>query len=145
MIKSIEDCISLQEDINRGIEWFRTWLMLFNIKKCKVMHVGKNSKKRSNYDYTMKGDDEVEHSLVETVLERDLGVLVSNDLKWHAQVDAASARANRLFGMYKRSFQSRSIALWQTLYKTYIRPHLEYAIQVWSPYLVVSPASSIQG
>ena len=45
-IKSIEDQLALQDDINRGTEWSNTWLMHFNFKKCKVMHVGK-SKRRS--------------------------------------------------------------------------------------------------
>ena len=31
-------------------------------------------------------------------------------------------------------FVSRDVGLWKRLYTTYIRPHLEYAIQAWNPY-----------
>ena len=51
-IKCVEDQLALQEDINRGVDWSNTWLMHFNVKKCKVMHVG-NSKMRSAHVYTM--------------------------------------------------------------------------------------------
>lgn len=88
IIYSDEDNRTLQDDIDRGIAWSQKWLMKFNIKKCKVMHVAKNNSKRSAYDYKMTDGDGVAHSLVETVLERDLGVLESNDLKWHEQVEA---------------------------------------------------------
>ncbi len=36
----------------------------------------------------------------------------------------------------KRAFKSRDPALWNQLYKTYIRPQLEFAVQVWNPYYV---------
>lgn len=134
VINSFEDQKTLQDDINRSVEWSNTWLMRFNVKKCKVMHVGKKNK-RSEHVYTMEDSSGVAQELLETTLERDLGVLISNDLKWESQVKAAAARANRAFGIYKRVFQSRSPRLWQILFKTYIRPHLEFAIQAWSPYL----------
>ena len=134
VINSIEDQKMLQDDINRGVEWSKTWLMHFNVKKCKVMHVGKNNK-RSAHVYTMDDSSGATLELQETILERDLGVMISNDLKWRSQVEAAATKANRVFGIFKRVFQCRSPRLWQTLYKSYIRPHLEFAIQAWSPYL----------
>lgn len=135
VIKSFDDQRALQDDIDRGVKWSSIWLMHFNVKKCKVMHVGKCNKKRSAHVYTMNDSNGVTQELQETVLERDLGVLISNDLKWRPQVEAAASRANRVHGIFKRVFQCRSPRLWQTLYKTYIRPHLEFAIQAWSPYL----------
>ena len=75
------------------------------------------------------------HVLEETTLERDLGVLISNDLKQAEQVKASAAKANRVLGMLKKSFKHRGLHLWRTLYMTYVRPHLEFAVQAWSPYL----------
>ena len=37
--------------------------------------------------------------------------------------------------MLKSSFTSRDTALWKRLYKTYVRPELEFAVQQWNPYL----------
>ena len=33
----------------------------------------------------------------------------------------------------KRTFVSRNMRLWTKIYKTYIRPHLEFAISAWNP------------
>ena len=75
----------------------------------------------------------IEHVLTTTELERDLGVLIATNGKWHEQVAAAVAKANRAFGMLKRTFTSRSSKLWRGLWLQYIRPHVEFATQVLSP------------
>ena len=38
--------------------------------------------------------------------------------------------------MVRRNFRHLDIDDFQIIYKTYIRPHLEYCIQAWSPHLV---------
>ena len=43
---NINECIlSLQDDINKIVEWTKTWQMELNISKCKVMHIGKKKPK----------------------------------------------------------------------------------------------------
>jgi len=63
------------------------------------------------------------------------GVIVSDDLKWDKQCVAVVKKANKLLGMIKRDFIDRSKATILALYKSLIRPHLEYCIQVWNLYL----------
>jgi hypothetical protein len=41
-----------------------------------------------------------------------------------------------MLGMLKRTFVSRDTDLWKKLYTSMIRPHLEYAVQVWNPRLL---------
>ena len=98
------------------------------------MHVGK-TKSRSAHTYYMRDDDGAMRSLEETTVERDLGVLVSNDLKLGAQCKAAAAKANWKLGVFKKAFASRDPRLWELLWKTHIRPLLEHGMQAWSPYL----------
>jgi len=43
-------------------------------------------------------------------------------------------KANRMLGMIKRNFADRSKETLMPLYKTLVRPHLEYCSQVWSPH-----------
>ena len=124
----------LQADIDACSTWARTWLMRFNIAKCKVMHVGRGESK-SSHIYTMTDDDGTVRALETTQLERDLGVLVSDDLKLGAQCRSAAAKAKWKFGALKQSFTSRNQPMWEILWKTHIRPHLEHAIQAWSPHM----------
>ena len=63
-----------------------------------------------------------------------LGDQISKDLKLQDQVCKAASTANRVLGMLKNTFVSRNPELWKRLYTTYVRPHLEYAVQVWNPY-----------
>ena len=47
--------------------------MLFNAGKCKIMHIGSSNKV---YDYSLDGS-----VLKEVAVEKDLGVMISKDLK----------------------------------------------------------------
>ena len=53
--------------------------------------------------------------IVKTKLERDLGVIVANDLKWSGHVDRMVGKANRMLGMLKRTFESMEPELWKDL------------------------------
>ena len=62
--------------------------MSFNYEKCKVMHFGKNNK---CHEYLMElGQGVPPHIIEKTLIERDLGLMISNDLKWVSQIDKAT-------------------------------------------------------
>jgi ribonuclease P/MRP protein subunit RPP40 len=67
--------------------------------------------------------------------ERDLGVIMQSDLKWDKQCSKAVNTANRILGMIKRSFCYLNKEVVLKLYKSLVRPHLEYSIQAWRPHL----------
>lgn len=77
---------------------------------------------------------------------KDLGIIISNDLKWNDQINSTVNKANRILGLIKRSVGTSNTAVFIKLYKTLVRPILEYATPVWSPYLVkdVKALESIQ-
>ena len=56
-------------------------------------------------------------------------------MKFHDQVDAAAAKANKMLGMLTKTFSHFTVALLNLLYCAIVRPHLEYAISVWNPYM----------
>ena len=47
----------------------------------------------------------------------------------------AASKARRVLGMVRRQFKELDMQSFQIIYKSFVRPHLEYAIQAWSPYL----------
>jgi ribonucleases P/MRP protein subunit RPP40 len=94
------------------------------------MYIGENLKK----EYWLR-NEAGSHSLMGTVEERDLGIIVRNDLKSSAQCSAAASRGMSVIGLVKRNFRDLDAESFLILYKTYIRPHLEYCVQVWSPHL----------
>ena len=67
--------------------------------------------------------------------ERDLGVIVSKDLKVNKQCTKAANKGNQVLGMISRSFENKNKDIMLQLYKSLVRPHLDFCIQSWRPYL----------
>ena len=127
MIKTEEDARQLQNDLHRILKWSEDWQMLFNIDKCKVVHIGRNNK---SFKYSLNDKD-----LKTVPEEKDVGVIVTKDLKASRQCIEAVKKANKTLGMIKRNFRNLNKDIVIRLYKQLVRPHLEYAVQAWSPYL----------
>src|SRR6218665_2574699 len=117
----------LREDLRRMFRWSQDWQMLFNLEKCYVMHMGKGNQELS---YVMGGK-----VLKVNEEERDLGVIMHRSAKPSRQCAEASKKANSTLGMIRRTIVTRDKDTILRLYKTLVRPQLEYCIQVWSPYL----------
>jgi len=66
--------------------------------------------------------------------EKDLGVLITRDLKPPRQCQEAYAKASRAIGLIARTITYKSPKVMLQLYKTLVRPHLEYCVSAWSPY-----------
>ena len=101
--------------------------MKFNESKCSVLHIGKNNPK-NNY---MMG-----HTPLKVVeKERDLGVVVSagDTLCWEEQIRGMIGKAKQMTSWIIRNVVSRKPELLIQFYKAFVRPHLEYAVQVWAP------------
>ena len=51
------------------------------------------------------------------------------------QCNKAYAKAMQSLGLIKKTFTHLTKESFLILYKTYIRPHLEYCASIWNPYL----------
>ena len=47
----------------------------------------------------------------------------------------AASKGNQILGMIRRNLTYKETGLIVPLYKALVRPHLEYCIQAWRPYL----------
>ena len=126
-VATVEEAFTLQEDLSKLIQWSKDWLMLFNGGKCKCLHLGRNN---PQYDYFL-GEERIE-SVAE---ESDLGVNMHQTLSFSMQCVKAVKKANQALGLIKKTIVNRDKMTILSLYKSVVRPHLEYCIQAWRPYL----------
>ena len=66
--------------------------------------------------------------------ERDLGVIMQSDLKVDKQCSKAANEANKRLGMINRNFKCTAKKVILPLYKSIVRPHLNYCVQTWRPH-----------
>ena len=82
----------------------------FQVEKCKVMHLGH----KLNMQYYMK-EEGATLTLATTEEERDLGVIISSNLKPSAQCLANKAMS--VLGMVKRNFRRLDMDSFNVIYK----------------------------
>ena len=136
-IRSMVDKINLQEDLNNVISWADLNNMSLHQAKFEVINYKLNHTSSlrelplsaENYLYQLSDGRSIDPS--HTV--RDLGVLLSSDGSWSAQIARVVSEARRVAGWTLGAFKSRSPRVMMTLYKSLVRPHLDYCCTLWSP------------
>ena len=128
-IKSIEDTQLLQEDINAIAKWALSWLMKFNIPKCCCLRFTEAKIHRVDstyhlYDTSLSLSDHCKY----------LGVILQSNLKWNRHIEETIAGTNSILGLLRRNIKVASTYVKDLAYRALIRPKLEYASVVWSPW-----------
>ena len=72
-------------------------------------------------------------TLKESTKEKDLGVVIDENLNFKEHVAQATNKANRMTGLIRRSFDYLTSSTFIQLYKSLVRPLLEYGHCVWQP------------
>ena len=116
-----------QSDLDLLAEWQLTWGLTFNTIdcKCKVMHLGKDNPENQ---YFLNGKQ-----LPVTSEEKDLGVWMTNDYSWQIHIDNCIKKAKSIMSWIMRVIIKKDKNVMLQLYKSMVRPHLEYCVQLWSP------------
>ncbi len=89
------------------------------------MNVGS---KNSKTEYMMDGI-----TLESVTEEKDLGVMLDDELKFHKHVSATISKANQTLGIVKRTFDKLNKELLSIVYKHQVKPHLKYRNAIWHP------------
>ena len=66
--------------------------------------------------------------------EKDLGVLIDNELKFHKQTAMTIKKGKSVLGLINKSFAVINKRTLPLLYKALVRPHLEYGNVIWGPF-----------
>lgn len=124
-----EDCLLLEKDITRVVEWCKENKMELNIEKCFIV------------TYTIKHEAIINnYTLMDRPLQRkeeakDLGVLFDTKLTFETHIARKVNEAYRMMGFIKRSSlyfrDTKTITL---LFNTFVRSKLEYCSIIWNPY-----------
>ena len=139
-IRTWEDHIALQLDIDALNTWSVINKMKFHPQKCKVVPVappGKGLKDLFNKIFPLRkmffyklGDTELEY----VQEEKDLGVIVSSNFMWDRQVDALLSKASSRLGLLKRTIHFiRCQKQRRAFYLAIVRSQFEHCAQVWRP------------
>jgi hypothetical protein len=67
--------------------------------------------------------------------EKDLGVTFQSNLKFDKHISSIIAKAQRVLSLVYHSFDYMDRDMFLVLYKSVVRPILEYATCVWPPSL----------
>lgn len=124
-----EDIKALQLDLNAVSNWCKENSMDLNIKKSCVVTFHRIKHPRIE-DYSINATP-----LPRTDTVKDLGVTFTSDLNPSEHINNICVHANKILGFLVRSTKDmNNINTLKTLYTALVRPGLEYASVVWSPY-----------
>ncbi|CAB4038698.1 Hypothetical predicted protein [Paramuricea clavata] len=130
-VKDLPDCESLQNDLNNLVNWCTIWKMDLNKSKCGVMSFTR-SRQPVTTNYKL-----LDSSLRQLCHQKDLGIVVTKDLKWTKQVEEITSKASSMLGFIRRTASdTHNIHVRKVLYLSLVRSKLGYASQVWAPQTV---------
>lgn len=128
-IKVAEDCLKMQQDLDRLSEYCILNKLKLSLPKCKAICFTKNHNV-VEFSYT------IDHHKLDRVSEiRDLGLILDCRLHLDRYIDHITSKAYKLYGFVMRSCKefTRPVS-YIYIYSTLIRPQLEYATTIWNPY-----------
>ena len=125
-VKTEADRTILQTCLDQLWTWSTKWGMSFNTGKCHVLHLGQNN---PLFEYSL-GDSK----LARVEEEKDIGVLINGNLKPGRQCEKVAQTANRVLSQVLEAFMYRDKEILPKIYKSYVRPHVEFAVPAWNPW-----------
>jgi hypothetical protein len=125
-ISTKDDCKRLQQDLDRMVNWTKTWQMIFNPLKCYVLKITKKKMKTVDFDYNINGQT------LETVTSNPY---LGAELGTNKHVQKVVAKGNKALGFIRRNVGSCPEEVKKQAYLALVRPHLEYASSAWNPHL----------
>ena len=129
-ICSPSDCLILQDDLDRLAQWEADWQMKFNVAKCHSMRVSRHlPDKQIKFEYSSH-----QQILEQVQSAKYLGITITDDLDCQ-HISEISSKATRTLGFLRRNLAFVPRQTKDVVYKTLVRPQLEYASTIWHPHV----------
>jgi len=123
-----EDLSALQDDISSISEWVSSSGLRLNATKSKCLVI---SRKSNPPRPTIR----VKGNILELVSSHKyLGVTITNDLSWSTHINHICCKARKMTGFLYRNFKLADKVCLSHLFKSLVRPILEYCSCVWDPH-----------
>ena len=132
LISSSSDYSAVQEAITLIGQWSSRNHLTFNQLKCKYMAISRKHTPTLSPTPLYLHDSPLER--VDSY--RYLGLLLTDNLSWSPHIASTYSKAMKVLGLlYRRFYGYADSDSLKQLYLTLVRPHLDYACQVWDPHL----------
>ena len=67
--------------------------------------------------------------------EKDVGVIFDLNMSFKEDINSRATKANSIMGIIRRTYTYLDIESFKLLFKSLVRPHLEYGAPIWNPQL----------
>ena len=122
------ECFIVCSAIHKLFEWSVTWNLNFSQSKCCYIQVGPPSRS-CHHSYMLNST-----VITSTDKQKDLGIWIDPNLSFHSHTHYTVSRANRILGLISKCFQYFDSTMMLSLYKTIVRPIVEYGNVIWGPH-----------
>ena len=78
--------------------------------------------------------------LTTTAEEKDLGVIMDNELKFHKHIAYAVKKVSKILGLFRATFTCLDEITVPKIFMAIVRRHLEYGNVIWHPRFKVDKA-----
>jgi len=117
----------MQESLDNLFRWSNKWQLSISYKKCSVMSFGRT--------YSDNCCFYIGNNIIQSVnTHKDLGVHLDTNLTFCAHINNIVAKSHTRAGLIRKCFLSNDPGTLVKAFTTYVRPLLEYASVIWSPY-----------
>lgn len=130
-IKSLSDQLTLQHNLDLLTNWCSTNHLNLNTSKCYYINYSRNKNiTPSHFYYNISGQ-----TLTQVDVIKDLGIYFDSSLTFKTHIQTITSKSLRTLGFVIRHSNSfHNVNVLKLLYTSLVRPQLEFASIIWSPY-----------
>jgi hypothetical protein len=116
---------TLKQALDSISKWSKDNAIDISKNKCFALYIGKKNSKEPYF---------IDKELIQSTESiRDLGVIIDKDLSFSQHISKIIQNAYMTANQLLKILKTRNLKTLILAYKTYVRPHLEYATEVWNP------------